>query len=71
MSGSSAASLRLPEAVSGLYSAGAMEALVDLRRTLHADPELSLQEERTAARLERDAWWNSVSTRSSGSQAPG
>lgn len=53
MSGHSAASLRLPEAVSGLYSAGAMEALVDLRRTLHADPELSLQEERTAARLEQ------------------
>ena len=53
MSGRSAASLRLPETVSGLYSAGAVEALVDLRRTLHADPELSLQEERTAARLER------------------
>ncbi len=45
-------SVRLPEAVSGLYSAGAVAELVALRRTLHADPELSLQETRTAERLE-------------------
>ncbi len=53
MSGDRAVSLRLPEVVAGLYSDEAMEALVDLRRTLHADPELSLQEERTCTRLER------------------
>ena len=53
MTGAEAASLRLPAAVAGIYSAGEVAELVDLRRTLHADPELSLQEERTAARLER------------------
>lgn len=53
MSGGPAASLRLPEVVARLYSAGALAELVDLRRTLHADPELSLQEERTSARLQR------------------
>lgn len=51
-SGSEAAALRLPAAVAGIYSAGEVAELVDLRRTLHADPELSLQEERTATRLE-------------------
>ena len=43
---------RLPAAVAGLYGADEVEELVGLRRALHADPELSLQEERTAARLE-------------------
>lgn len=43
---------RLPAAVAGLYDVGEVEELVGLRRALHADPELSLQEERTAARLE-------------------
>ena len=52
MTGAEAVSLRLPAAVAGLYSAGERAELVGLRRTLHADPELSLQEERTAARLE-------------------
>ncbi len=53
MSGDPSASLRLPEVVAGLYNASALAELVDLRRTLHADPELSLQEERTSARLQR------------------
>ena len=52
MTGAEAASLRLPGAVAGLYSAGEVAELVGLRRTLHADPELSLREERTAGRLE-------------------
>ncbi len=52
MTGAEAASLRLPAAVAGLYSAGEVAELVGLRRTLHADPELSLREERTAGRLE-------------------
>ena len=54
MTGAEAAvSLRLPAAVAGLYGVGEVEELVGLRRALHADPELSLQEERTAARLEK------------------
>ncbi len=52
MTGAEAAMLRLPAAVAGLYSAGEVAELVGLRRALHADPELSLQEERTARRLE-------------------
>ena len=52
MSGDPSATLRLPEVVAGLYSTGAVADLVDLRRTLHADPELSLQEERTCSRLQ-------------------
>ena len=52
MNDAEAVSLRLPAAVAGLYDTGAVEELVDLRRALHADPELSLQEKRTAARLE-------------------
>ena len=52
MNDAEAVSLRLPAAVAGLYDTGAVEELVGLRRTLHADPELSLQEKRTAARLE-------------------
>ncbi len=52
MTGAEAAMLRLPAAVAGLYSAGETAELVGLRRALHADPELSLQEERTARRLE-------------------
>ncbi len=52
MTDAEAASLRLPAAVAGLYSAGEVAELVGLRRTLHADPELSLREERTAGRLE-------------------
>ncbi len=52
MTGAEAVSLRLPAAVAGLYSAGETAELVGLRRTLHADPELSLREERTAGRLE-------------------
>ena len=52
MNDAEAVSLRLPAAVAGFYDTGAVEELVDLRRTLHADPELSLQEKRTAARLE-------------------
>ncbi len=53
MNGEPTASLRLPEAVARLYGAGARAELIDLRRTLHADPELSLQEERTCVRLQR------------------
>ncbi len=52
MTAGEAASLRLPTAVCGLYGPGDVEALVGLRRALHADPELSLQERRTATRLE-------------------
>lgn len=43
---------RVPDCVAGLYSRSAVADLVGLRRALHADPELSLREERTAARLE-------------------
>ena len=54
MTGAEAAvSLRLPAVVAGLYDVGEVEELVGLRRALHADPELALQEERTAARLEK------------------
>ncbi len=52
MTGAEAAMLRLPAAVAGLYSAGETAELVGLRRALHADPELSLREVRTARRLE-------------------
>ena len=52
MIGAVAVSLRLPAAVAALYAASEVEELVGLRRALHADPELSRQEERTAARLE-------------------
>ncbi len=52
MTGAESPALRLPAAIAGLYSAGETADLVGLRRALHADPELSLQEERTAARLE-------------------
>ncbi len=52
MIGAEAVSLRLPAAVAALYAASEVEELVGLRRALHADPELSRQEERTAARLE-------------------
>ncbi len=47
-------SLRLPTAVADLYRPEAVAALVSLRRDLHAHPELSREEERTGARLERE-----------------
>src|SRR5215211_4825072 len=43
----------LPPAVASLFAAADRDALVELRRDLHRDPELSWREERTAARLER------------------
>ena len=47
------APLQLPESVARLYGPGAVGELIELRRELHANPELSLQEERTASRLEQ------------------
>jgi amidohydrolase len=43
----------LPSAVDTLFDAELRRQLVELRRAIHADPELSFQEERTAQKLER------------------
>ena len=43
----------LPEAVESLFNAALRQTLIELRRAIHADPELSFQEERTAQKLER------------------
>ena len=43
----------LPAAVQDLFDADLRRALIALRRAIHADPELSFQEERTAQKLER------------------
>ena len=43
--------LRLPNQLRPLFSEGLQHTLVTLRRDLHRHPELSFQEERTAARL--------------------
>ena len=43
----------LPAAVQDLFDADLRRALIALRRAIHADPELSCQEERTAQKLER------------------
>ena len=43
----------LPHGVAGLFDSGLMERLVELRRAIHADPELSFHEKRTAEKLER------------------
>jgi len=43
----------VPAAVADLFDADLRQALVDLRRAIHADPELAFQEERTAQKLER------------------
>ena len=42
----------LPAAVAQQFDATLAEKLVTLRRAIHADPELSMREERTASRLE-------------------
>ncbi|HUF27918.1 MAG TPA: M20 family metallopeptidase [Gemmatimonadaceae bacterium] len=42
----------LPPAVASLFDAPTRASLLELRRALHADPELAFQEHRTAARLE-------------------
>src|SRR5256885_1117032 len=43
----------LPAAVQDLFDADLRRALIALRRAIHADPELTFQEERTAQKLER------------------
>ena len=43
----------LPAAVDALFDAELRRHLVELRRAIHADPELSFKEQRTAQRLER------------------
>ena len=43
----------LPAAVQHLFDADLRRELIALRRAIHADPELSFQEERTAQKLER------------------
>src|SRR2546430_6746986 len=43
----------VPSAVASLFDPDLRQSLVDLRRAIHADPELSFQEERTAQKLER------------------
>ncbi|MGH7669179.1 MAG: M20 metallopeptidase family protein [Gemmatimonadaceae bacterium] len=45
------AALALPEGVAGCFTAPQIDALVTLRRALHAHPELSLHEHETARRL--------------------
>ena len=42
----------VPDAVGSLFDDGLRSRLVELRRAIHADPELSFQEERTAQKLE-------------------
>jgi amidohydrolase len=44
--------MSLPQPVASLFDHALRERLVTLRRAIHADPELSFQEERTARRLE-------------------
>ncbi|HZI43478.1 MAG TPA: M20/M25/M40 family metallo-hydrolase, partial [Gemmatimonadaceae bacterium] len=48
-----AAAPEIPESVAELFDADLRQSLVELRRAIHADPELSFQEERTAEKLER------------------
>ena len=45
--------LAVPDAVATLFDDALRSRLVELRRAIHADPELSFQEERTAQKLER------------------
>ncbi|HKW48241.1 MAG TPA: M20 family metallopeptidase [Gemmatimonadaceae bacterium] len=47
------AATELPAGVNHLFNSALRQSLVELRRAIHADPELSFQEERTAQRLER------------------
>jgi hippurate hydrolase len=47
------AAAEIPTAVAHLFDAELRDRLIELRREIHADPELSFQEERTAQRLER------------------
>jgi amidohydrolase len=48
-----AAAPDVPSAVASLFDPDLRQSLVELRRAIHADPELSFQEERTAQKLER------------------
>ena len=43
----------LPPGVAAQFDADLRHRLIELRRAIHADPELAFQEERTATRLER------------------
>ena len=47
------AASELPATVEHLFNGALRQSLIELRRAIHADPELSFQEERTAQRLER------------------
>jgi hippurate hydrolase len=53
MTGLAAAAPDVPPAVATLFDPDLRRSLVELRRAIHADPELSFQEERTAQKLER------------------
>ncbi len=53
MAGHAAVRLALPARVARRFEAAEIDRLVELRRELHRDPELSFREERTAQRLER------------------
>jgi amidohydrolase len=46
------AQLRIPDSVAVLFDAKRMGELLQLRRAIHAEPELAFEETRTAARLE-------------------
>jgi amidohydrolase len=48
-----AAAPEIPSAVADQFDADLRQQLVELRRAIHADPELSFQEDRTAQRLEQ------------------
>jgi hippurate hydrolase len=48
-----AAASTIPTTVQGLFDAALRRQLIDLRRAIHADPELSFEEQRTAEKLER------------------